>query len=293
LASPAGSRAHHIRSYDLSLPADLAAWRHSVAEEPEKYWVLKPCLAGASKGIQVRRGQAALHAQKTSVSEIVAQEYLERPFLGLGGRKFHLRLYVLVSRWSPTIAYLFDEGLVFHSRHNYASSGPGTGRDVFSSISKSVEAFSLAELWRRLDSSTLNTFQESTTSGLNTSNGVQQQIRDALVEVLSDSADSFNVFSNLEEERGFSCFDLLGADIILDEQLQPFIMEINVGPNLWIDNHGSEHMELLQSIKNPMMSQIAHWASLTIQNGRVLGLEQLNNFESTTSKALSNFTRIL
>jgi len=85
----------------------------------------------------------------------------------------------------------------------------------------------------------------------------------------------------------------LGADIILDEQLQPFIMEINVGPNLWIDNHGSEHMELLQSIKNPMMSQIAHWASLTIQNGRVLGLEQLNNFESTTSKALSNFTRIL
>jgi len=81
----------------------------------------------------------------------------------------------------------------------------------------------------------------------------------------------------------------LGVDVILDKRLQPFVMEFNVGPNLWVDNHGKQYQRLLQPIKEPLAEQIANWAALRIQSTN-LGLKDAESLENRT---LFNFTRVL
>merc|ERR1712054_570776 len=96
-------------------------------------------------------------------------------------------------------------------------------------------------------------------------------------------------FDEVEKSRGFGCFDLLGADVILDAGLNPFVMEFNVGPNLWIDNHGAEYVEMLQSIKQPLMSQITRWAALRTR----AKTDDVVQLETIAQEVLVNFTRIV
>jgi hypothetical protein len=219
-------------------------------------------------------------------AETVAQEYLEQPYLAFGKRKFHIRLFVHVSRWAPAEAHLYDEGLVFRSLQEY-DGFPNLDRDIFSSISQNVEALPLAALWQHLDSlpddarSTVAAEEDATKP---ISQIVQQRIYSILKELLNAGEQDGKgpVLSRLSA-LGYSCFDLLGADIIFDTQLKPLVMEFNVGPNLWIDNHGEEHVEVLRSIKEPLMTQLAHWAAVTLQNA-----DAKDRF-----KPLVNFTRLL
>merc|ERR1712217_111390 len=64
------------------------------------------------------------------------------------------------------------------------------------------------------------------------------------------------------EKVGFACFDLLGLDVMFDENLQPYVLEVNTGPNLQIDDRGEESTGLLHGVKAPLISQIVHWAAL-------------------------------
>jgi len=276
-------RSRHLRSYDLSNPDELAEWRGDVAENSNKIWVLKPCLGGASQGIQLAKGSEALDAQKGFVPETVAQEYVDEPFLGFGGRKFHLRLYILVPRWGPTVAYLYDNGLVFRSREDYAGSGPSTQRDIFSSISKNVEGLPLATLWQHLDNLSGPVLKAASVEGESVSKVVRQRLHNVLAELLSNDKEEQVGFEELESSRGYGCFDLLGADVLLDSKLQPYVLEFNIGPNLWIDNHGQEQMELLKPIKDPLVKQISQWTALRLNDAD----------EKAEEEALRDFTRFL
>mmetsp|Transcript_25162 Transcript_25162/g.63845 ORF Transcript_25162/g.63845 Transcript_25162/m.63845 type:complete len:415 (-) Transcript_25162:10-1254(-) len=272
----------YLRSFELTKPEELERWRREVEAAPTKSWVLKPCSAGASKGIEVARGAGALEVQRRMKSSTIAQEYLERPFRGFGDRKFHMRLFVLMPRYEPVAAYLYGDGLVFRSTHE-AKRGdlPSAEKDVFSSLSDSVVGSRLEDLWRMLDAHPEAPVPSAT---------VRERINEVLSGLLGTRLqESFGSYQALEQRRGFGCFDLFGADVLLDERLQPMVMEINVGPNMWVDNHGKENVELLSAIKRPMVQQVAHWAALRSSREEVTD-EQAAAMEA---KALVNFTRIL
>merc|ERR1712054_546506 len=108
---------------------------------------------------------------------------------------------------------------------------------------------------------------------------VRQRLHTVLAELLNGDSEEQVGFEELERSRGYSCFDFLGVDVLLDSKLQPFVLEFNIGPNLWIDNHGKEQMELLKPIKDPLVKQISQWAALTLNNaGEQAEHEALQNF---------------
>mmetsp|Transcript_37073 Transcript_37073/g.106023 ORF Transcript_37073/g.106023 Transcript_37073/m.106023 type:complete len:449 (+) Transcript_37073:66-1412(+) len=288
----------HFLSFVLDDPKQFAEWTKMVQAEPLRFWLLKPCRAGASKGIRLLRGVAALaQAAGLQGSEAsVAQEYLERPYMGFGGRKFHLRLYILVTRWSPTAAYLYNDGLIFRSRHPYKlPDGSEQGdRAIFSSISKGVEALPLDALWRALDSAST-----APTSGQGPpASSVWQRVLALLRELLGQHSSAVPGGRKAEAHRQTGCFDLFGADVILDESLQPRLMEVNAGPNIWIGDHGKEHMDLLHAVKGPLMKQVVHWAALWARlpdqrksANAIEGMEE--RAVASETEALLNFTRLL
>jgi hypothetical protein len=74
--------------------------------------------------------QAALlpprNASKPHMHLKVAQQYITRPLL-LAGRKFHLRLWLLVTGHTPLRAYLHTSGLVLFSSEPYNPDVPLAG----------------------------------------------------------------------------------------------------------------------------------------------------------------------
>ena len=96
-------------------------------------WIYKPTSSGEGRGVAVANTAEQLVAtvsrdgqgwRKKHGGTCVVQPLLESPLLVLG-RKFDIRLYVLVTSTAPLRAYLYREGLVRLAAHEY---GNGTSR---------------------------------------------------------------------------------------------------------------------------------------------------------------------
>ena len=68
-------------------------------------WILKP--ASSSRGAR-DHGRGFAGRYRTINLLVVAQSYIPKPMC-LGGHKFDLRLYVLVTSFNPLEAWLYDE----------------------------------------------------------------------------------------------------------------------------------------------------------------------------------------
>jgi tubulin polyglutamylase TTLL6/13 len=100
------------------LPADAQALRryddaqHEAGRHPT--YILKP--PNGARGIGI--GLAKSLAKVPEGEPLLVQEYLSRPCL-IEGKKFDLRLYVLVSACDPLRVFLHDDGLVRMSTEDY------------------------------------------------------------------------------------------------------------------------------------------------------------------------------
>jgi len=275
--SAASSR--HLPTYLLKRPEQASAWQEAMKARPERHWLVKTCSGGASKGITLVSSGDDKAIQEAIRTWSVAQEYLREPLLSAGGRKFHLRLYMLVTRWAPAGVFLYNEGLIFRSRHVHDSSQPSQDRDVFSSVSKDVEPLMLAALWEEI--------------GPERASLAQSRMLDVLAEVFgtpSALVASFGDPSLLASERGFDCFDLFGIDLMFDVNLQPYVLEVNMGPNLWVDRQGDLEEKLLRAVKEPLVKQLAAWTAAKIRLRPQATVEEAKAIEEAT---LVDFARVL
>jgi len=273
--SPPLDSPRFLRTFELGNALQNAAWQEAMKAEPDRHWVIKPCIAGQSDGIDLIRGRDFKADRDQPHGRTVAQEFVERPFLGFGGRKFHLRLYVLVTRWDPPGVFIHDEGMLFRSERTYDKDRPSRQHDIFSGISKEVRPYAFAALWSEL--------------GELQARLVRDRIVALLAQVMGRAVDITFGDPRSLDERGYSCFDLFGADVILDENLQPFLMEINQGPDLWVDGRGAANEALQRGLKGPLLQQLAHWVALRVKAAR----HGTVNAREIENEALLNYTRVL
>jgi len=277
----------YLETYMLKDPKQFGSWKNAARADPHRPWVFKPCTAGMSQGIKLLRGQELLDevARGPPKDWAVAQEYMQRPFLGFGGKKFHLRVYVLVTRWDMTPNVLvYNEGVVFQSRQAYEHKALSHERDIFSHISHGVEGFPHAVFWDWLDAA------PKTLEGVwPNSASVRAHMIAVIREIFSEALEKSFGSPHRLHVRGFGCFDLLGLDVMFDDKLYPYVLEVNTGPNLETDDRGEENSRLLQSIKKPLIKQLSHWASLYVQ------FEPSNATSAVEieDRALVNFTRVI
>ena len=99
----------------FSLPKDFALLhRHFASDSGRKSkhtWIIKPDGGAKGKGIFLTRDMSEIqYAIQSNGCSYVAQRYIARPCL-IDGKKFDLRLYVLVTSCDPLRIYLFRDGL--------------------------------------------------------------------------------------------------------------------------------------------------------------------------------------
>lgn len=88
-------------------------------KNPQSTWIMKPCGKSQGAGIFLinklsklkkwsREAKTTFHPQIGKESYVISR-YIDNPLL-IGGKKFDLRLYVLVTSFRPLKAYLFKQG---------------------------------------------------------------------------------------------------------------------------------------------------------------------------------------
>ncbi len=96
------------------LPGEASAFAAALRSNPlkgGKTFIVKPEAECQGRGIFLARRPEDVPRGKLEGGSFVAQQYVERPLL-LGGHKFDLRVYVLVTSAAPLRVFLFDDGLV-------------------------------------------------------------------------------------------------------------------------------------------------------------------------------------
>ncbi len=214
----------HPRTF--SLPEEYDRWSAMAEAEPDRLWIVKPPREGQGHGISVVRDPE--HVPRTG--EWVVQEYLDRPHL-IRGRKYVLRFWLLVTSLDPLVCYLHDDG-VFKQASRRFTKEPDRLSDLQVHLTNpAVHRENTDVAWGSLNSD-LHGYRKLLETEDIDPGPVFAEARDALVQSVIACRDQA-----LRESRGATphldgCFELLGPDILVDEDLRPWVLELNVFPSL-------------------------------------------------------------
>ncbi|CAD8187891.1 unnamed protein product [Paramecium pentaurelia] len=212
----------------------LPKMHHSFLDEENNYiWILKPNEFNRGRGIQFFRTIEELKSLlknfnkgsseyqfsqgKIKSSSFVIQKYIQRPLL-LDGRKFDIRVWVLVT-------YTFD---IFIFNQGYARLSSDmfdlNNLDAFihltnNAVQKYSKNYGFFELGNQMSYSELNYY----------TNG--EFTKTVLPKIKSIIVLTWMAVQNTFKKCKYS-FEIFGYDFMLDEQLKPWLIEINTNPCL-------------------------------------------------------------
>ncbi|KAJ3175126.1 Tubulin polyglutamylase ttll4 [Irineochytrium annulatum] len=205
-------------------------------------WIVKPPASARGLGIRL----AAKWTDVPRKREVVVSRYISNPYL-IDGKKFDLRLYVAVTSFDPLRIYLFREGLVRFAADQYSSStNTHNVKNRFAhltnySVSKKNKGgkprFQANEpLSGKFNTSSskwdLETLREYLALRSIDFGRVMESIKCLVVKTII-SANTVNASGvRLCVPNSASCYELFGFDVLLDSDLKPWLMEVNISPSL-------------------------------------------------------------
>lgn len=212
----------------------------------QKVHIFKPSNGSCGAGIHLFSKIEQMIPRR---SRATASEYIPNPLL-INGIKFDIRIYVIVTSLDPLRIYMFDDGLVRFATEPYDSSLDRLG-DLHMhltnySINKSSGAYqATGKLGVHDEAGKVEVVADSgskwsykallhymkTTMGIDTTT-MQKKINDLLVYTMFSVEDSMIAKMKREECPRFSCFENLGFDVLIDENLHPWLLEVNTYPSL-------------------------------------------------------------
>jgi hypothetical protein len=221
-----------------------------IAEVKEKFtqsrFILKPTDRGEGNGIIVMdnyRKLAEWKAEFPDNEEVVVQTYLNNPML-IKDRKWDMRTYILITSIHPLRLYMYRDGLVRFASTKYDADAKDGGKktafltntSVNKKTGQSVEDLTWPypqvydylkrhdgvdpdELWRRIER--------------------------AVTQVLLSSEAAFlRRFKAIRNDYTCSnCYQLLGVDVIVDDNMIPRIIEVNGEPSMQLSGEINSHYD--------------------------------------------------
>ncbi len=219
---------------------------------------------------------------------MIVQRYIARPHL-INGTKYDLRIYVLMTSLAPLRLYLYDEGLVRFASTEYAADNDTLG-DVFMhltnySINKNSASYcpnedpeerkghkwTLGSLWTHLAEAGVTAEQRA---------DIWDRIRDMAVKTVISGEHAMQPLSRQNLGSPVCGYELFGFDFLLDADLRPWLIEVNISPSL----HSSSPLDL--DVKSPLATEVFNVVRYHVPNKippraqrqilQKLGMEDLN-----------------
>lgn len=236
------------------LPQDLKLlrqqWQHKNGDGDEKY-IIKPPASARGAGIKVINRWSQLPKRMS----LVVQDYISNPYL-INRSKFDLRLYVLVTSFDPLRIYLYPDGLV-----------------RFASVPYSVDVKDLKDRYMHLTNYSINKLSSLYTAnedanackghkwtlsklweymekkGVNTKR-LWKNLQELVIKTIISGESSIVPLCRENMNSHYSCYELFGIDVLLDEHLKTWLLEVNISPSL----HSQSPLD--EYVKGPMIQSM-------------------------------------
>ncbi|KAK2532672.1 hypothetical protein Q9966_008234 [Columba livia] len=280
MQSRCGKKEFNFFPQSFILPQDIKLLRKAWEEGAScQKWIVKPPASARGMGIQVIHKWSQLPKRRP----LLVQRYLHKPYL-IGGRKFDLRIYVYVTCYDPLRVYLFQDGLVRFASCKYSSSMKSLSNKFVHLTNYSVNKkntdyksnsdetacqghkWALKALWSYL-----------TQKGVN-SEAIWEKIKDIVIKTIIASEPYVNSLVKMYVRRPYCCHELFGFDIMLDENLKPWILEVNISPSL----HSNSPLDV--SIKGQMIRDLLNLAGFVLPSADSLASRPQTRSGSTCSQ---------
>uniref|UniRef100_A0A0N4ZKC5 Tubulin polyglutamylase TTLL4 n=1 Tax=Parastrongyloides trichosuri TaxID=131310 RepID=A0A0N4ZKC5_PARTI len=247
----------YIMPFTYILPKDFEGAKQYLEENVNRKLILKPPASARGSGITLSNNIS----QISKDIPLVAQQYIEKPLL-INDAKFDLRFYVFVPSLDPLRIYFYDDGLVRFASLPY-SNCPSTIDNKYVyltnySINKNAQSeghtnepvpkWNMATFWEYLDEH----------YGKDTTKIVKYKIKDVATKAIIACESHIKAHADKHSSYLFNCHELFGMDIILDENLQPWLLEMNISPSL----HSGTNLD--REVKSPLAKDVMNMCCINL-----------------------------
>lgn len=248
---------HEAKEFDFVprtyvLPRDLSCFRQVWKKLGSKEkWIVKPPASARGTGIKVVHRWSQIPRKRA----VIVQHYLSKPKL-IGGMKFDLRLYVLVTSFNPLKIYIYPDGLVrfasvkynddisyLHDRFMHL-----TNYSINKTNSTYTDKWALKTLWTYLEQKHVNVSM------------LWASMKDIVVKTMIAGESNITPLTRLNTSSRYCCYELFGFDILLDENLKPWLLEVNISPSL------KSSSGLDSAIKGPLIQDVFNIVGYQLPN---------------------------
>uniref|UniRef100_A0A914XU25 Tubulin polyglutamylase TTLL4 n=1 Tax=Plectus sambesii TaxID=2011161 RepID=A0A914XU25_9BILA len=261
-----GSDHFNLMPFTYVLPKDSRHLKGVLTGPNATYLILKPPASARGAGIKI----VHRYQQVPKKTPLIAQHYVDRPFL-INGAKFDLRLYVYITSLNPLRIYLYEDGLVRFASLRYSNALSSLSNRFMHltnySINKTahengasdrpVDKWTLAKLWRYLEERGLD------------GNKLTQQIVDLILKAIIGCEASMTHHMQQYAACPFTSHELFGFDILLDESLKPWLLEVNISPSL------QSGTELDRAVKGPLARDVLNLSGMNIPDKQQISVARL------------------
>ncbi|KAM8915701.1 tubulin polyglutamylase TTLL5 isoform 2-T2 [Spinachia spinachia] len=231
-----GFKNFHIVPQTFVLPSEYQEFCNCFAKDKGP-WIIKPVASSRGRGIYLVSNPNQILMDEN----ILVSRYINNPLL-IDEFKFDVRLYVLVTSYDPVLIYVYEEGLArfatvkydrtsknikntFMHLTNYSVNKKSS--DYVSCDDPEVEDYgnkwSMSAVLRYLK-------QEGKDTTL-----LMRQVEDLVIKsVLSAELQIANACKTYVPHKT-NCFELYGFDVLIDSNLKPWLLEVNLSPSLACD----------------------------------------------------------
>eukprot|EP01038_Epipyxis_sp_PR26KG_P008572 gene8572-11584_t len=237
------------------LPDDVSHVERFLTANPTRCVIIKPVAGAQGRGIYLANSTNTIRPSEPCI----VQEYIHNPLL-IDGYKFDMRIYVLVTCCDPLRILIYKDGLCrlcttlykppedcnlecsFMHLTNYAVNKhnadfiQNNNQNGHENNEQGASKRSLSWLWRWLVEKGHNTKR------------IWRRISDIVVKTIisiqANLAQSFKSCKvNGQNKNPFTCFELLGFDIMLTNKLKPVLIEVNHTPSFRTDSFLDESIK--------------------------------------------------
>uniref|UniRef100_A0A0N5B6D9 Tubulin--tyrosine ligase-like protein 5 n=1 Tax=Strongyloides papillosus TaxID=174720 RepID=A0A0N5B6D9_STREA len=276
--------AYNIFPKTFIFPRDMEKLKEDMNENPGYMYIVKPPASSRGRGIHIISDVNEINSDEN----LVISRYINKPYL-INGLKFDLRFYVLITSFYPLICYLYEDGLTRFASEKYSNDVESIKQPFVHltnySLNKDNAAFqknngqegqghkwTISAMLRHLKN----------VDGVDT-DLLMARIEDLIIKSLLSVQSVISAAARSVLYHPQNCFELLGYDIMIDENLKPWLIEINLTPSLKCDS------PLDTGLKSKLIIDTLNIASLPVLScQRMLSMnnEEVEDEEGIANKSL-------
>ncbi|KAL2303806.1 hypothetical protein Nmel_009085 [Mimus melanotis] len=231
-----GFKTFHILPQTFILPTEYQDFCNTYSKDRGP-WIVKPVASSRGRGVYLVNNPSQIVVE----DNILVSRYISNPLL-IDDFKFDVRLYVLVTSYDPLVIYLYEEGLARFATVRYDQASKNIKNQFMHLTNYSVNKKSgdyvscddpeVEDYGNKWSMSAMLRYLKQ--EGRDTA-ALMASVEDLIIKTLVSAELSIaSACKSFLSHRG-SCFELYGFDVLIDDTLKPWLLEVNLSPSLACD----------------------------------------------------------